>query len=319
MPCFICTSCSGEDYAVPGQNALVLETQDPKEFLGLFQRLRSNSGEAAALRRAGRWTARRSAWPEVVQRVLLPRVELSYDGGFPAVGATPLPVGRHRGPHEPPAAARSRFRPGWRRKPWELLGPQALKTGDRATSHGWLRDRLLRDRRRSENLPARSRRGELMRIEELMNRFPATCGFNDTLREAQHKMQGGNCEFLPVTAGRGSQYLVGVITDGDIRMAGQLGGRSLEKLRVKDAMSKKVYTCHLGESLAEAQASMQEAGIRRLPVVDDSGRLLGVLSLANVAHETERESEALSAQISAAHFGLVASRVHGPPRVGKPT
>jgi len=72
-----CTGCSGEDYAVPGQNALVLETQDPNEFLRLFSRLRSRPDEAALLRRRGRWMARRFAWPEVVQRVLLPRVEAS--------------------------------------------------------------------------------------------------------------------------------------------------------------------------------------------------------------------------------------------------
>jgi CBS domain-containing protein len=158
-----------------------------------------------------------------------------------------------------------------------------------------------------------------MRIEELMNRFPATCGPDDTLREAQQKMQGGNCEFLPVIAGRESQRLVGVITDGDIRMAGQLGGRSLQRLRVRDAMAKQVYTCTLRDSLAEAEAIMQEVGIRRLPVVDESGRLLGVLSLTAVAYEAERESEAMSAQISAAHFGLAASRVHEPHQVGEPT
>jgi glycosyltransferase involved in cell wall biosynthesis len=88
-----CTGCSGEDYAVPGQNALVLETQDPNEFLGLFGRLRSSPGEVAALRRAGRRTARRFAWAEVAQRVLLPRVELSYNGGSPAVGHDPATPG----------------------------------------------------------------------------------------------------------------------------------------------------------------------------------------------------------------------------------
>ncbi len=71
-----CTGCSGEDYAVAGQNALVLETGDPREFLTLFRRLRSNPRQATALRRSGRSTARRYAWPEVAQRVLLPRIEV---------------------------------------------------------------------------------------------------------------------------------------------------------------------------------------------------------------------------------------------------
>jgi glycosyltransferase involved in cell wall biosynthesis len=75
-----CTGCSGEDYAIAGQNALVLETADPREFVGLFGRLRSNPGEASALRRSGRSTAQRYAWPQVARGVLLPRIELARAG-----------------------------------------------------------------------------------------------------------------------------------------------------------------------------------------------------------------------------------------------
>lgn len=71
-----CTGCSGEDYAVPGQNAIVLETGDPREFIGLYEHLRHDRERQRALRRAGRATARRYAWPEVVERVLLPRIRL---------------------------------------------------------------------------------------------------------------------------------------------------------------------------------------------------------------------------------------------------
>ena len=74
-----CTGCSGEDYAAPGENALVLETENPREFLRLFHRLRSQPHDAASLRRAGQRTAKRFAWSQVVERVLLPRVELAYD------------------------------------------------------------------------------------------------------------------------------------------------------------------------------------------------------------------------------------------------
>ncbi|HTY17704.1 MAG TPA: glycosyltransferase, partial [Myxococcota bacterium] len=73
-----CLGATGEDYAVPGRNALVLETGDPAEFLGMFGRLRSRPEEAQAMRRAGRATARHFAWPEVVQRVLMPRIELAH-------------------------------------------------------------------------------------------------------------------------------------------------------------------------------------------------------------------------------------------------
>ena len=75
-----CTGCSGEDYAIAGQNALVLETADPREFVGLFERLRTNPAEASALRRSGRSTAQRYAWPQVARGVLLPRIELARSG-----------------------------------------------------------------------------------------------------------------------------------------------------------------------------------------------------------------------------------------------
>jgi glycosyltransferase involved in cell wall biosynthesis len=72
-----CTGSSGEDYAVPGHNALVLERGDADEFLGLYQRLRAQPREARALRRAARQTARHYAWPQVVRQALLPRAALA--------------------------------------------------------------------------------------------------------------------------------------------------------------------------------------------------------------------------------------------------
>jgi glycosyltransferase involved in cell wall biosynthesis len=71
-----CTGCSGEDYAAPGRNALVLETGDPGEFIGLYEPLRRNPERERAIRRAGQTTARHYAWREVVQGILLPRLAL---------------------------------------------------------------------------------------------------------------------------------------------------------------------------------------------------------------------------------------------------
>jgi glycosyltransferase involved in cell wall biosynthesis len=74
-----CTGCTGEDYAVPGHNALVLETTDPREFTALFRRMREHPDAAESLRRAGAETARHYAWPSIVEQVVLPRVELAQD------------------------------------------------------------------------------------------------------------------------------------------------------------------------------------------------------------------------------------------------
>jgi glycosyltransferase involved in cell wall biosynthesis len=71
-----CTGISGEDYAVPGRNALVLQTTDPREFVGLFERLKAHPAEAESIRRAGRKTAKHYAWPEIIERLFLPRLDL---------------------------------------------------------------------------------------------------------------------------------------------------------------------------------------------------------------------------------------------------
>jgi len=68
-----CTGCSGEDYAVPGQNALVLETTDPQEFVRLFERM--SPADEESLRHSGRVTARQYMWDRVIDRALLPRVD----------------------------------------------------------------------------------------------------------------------------------------------------------------------------------------------------------------------------------------------------
>jgi glycosyltransferase involved in cell wall biosynthesis len=71
-----CIGYTGEDYAMPGHNALALETNDPQEFLCLFGTLRANPTLERALRRAGRVTAQHYTWSEIMQRILLPRLRL---------------------------------------------------------------------------------------------------------------------------------------------------------------------------------------------------------------------------------------------------
>ena len=71
-----CTGLSGEDYAIPGRNALVMQTDDPRELSGVLRRLREHPQEERDLRRAARVTARQYAWSEIVTRVLLPRLDL---------------------------------------------------------------------------------------------------------------------------------------------------------------------------------------------------------------------------------------------------
>jgi glycosyltransferase involved in cell wall biosynthesis len=75
-----CTGGTGEDYVVPGWNALVLQTADPREFLGLFLPLQSHPPELRTIRRHGRLTANQHTWKAIIKRSLWPRLATEQNG-----------------------------------------------------------------------------------------------------------------------------------------------------------------------------------------------------------------------------------------------
>ncbi len=92
-----CTGGTGEDYAVPGWNALVLQSQDPREFVSFFHHLQNNPAEERAIRKRGRSTAMQYAWDGVIQRNLMPHLQLA--SGSLAPDATPPRAGPRHARH----------------------------------------------------------------------------------------------------------------------------------------------------------------------------------------------------------------------------
>jgi len=117
---------------------------------------------------------------------------------------------------------------------------------------------------------------------------------------------------LPVTEADGSGRLVGMITDRDICMAAHFAGRPLKDIQVADVMMRDVRACNPEDDLAEAGAIMRETAVRRLPVIDGSERVIGLLSLADLAREAVRERGAMNRQITVGEVGLVLGAVCEP-------
>jgi glycosyltransferase involved in cell wall biosynthesis len=101
-----CVGATGEDYAVPGWNALILQTSDPREFAELYCQLEARPSVERSLRLHGRTTARRYAWSAVLQRELLPRLAFAAE----AAPVRPVPAGRTERPASPPRSARATAR-----------------------------------------------------------------------------------------------------------------------------------------------------------------------------------------------------------------
>jgi len=157
-----------------------------------------------------------------------------------------------------------------------------------------------------------------MRIEQLMTKSPKSCRPADTLAEATQMMWHQDCGCLPVTADDGSQRVIGMITDRDICMAALFHGEPLKRIRVGDAMAKDVWACNPGDAPCEAEAIMREARVRRLPVVDQANQLLGLLSLADLAREAERQHWKKKREITVAEVGDVLAMICQPREFGGP-
>lgn len=78
--------------------------------------------------------------------------------------------------------------------------------------------------------------------------------------------------------------LVGMVTDRDITIRALADGRDIAKLTAKDVMTKDIACCHENDSTVAASRTMQERRIRRLPVLDKSEKLVGMLSLGDLTH-----------------------------------
>jgi len=128
-----------------------------------------------------------------------------------------------------------------------------------------------------------------MRVHELMTQQIQSCRPDDSLELAAQLMWDHDCGCIPVCAGDGASRTIGVITDRDICMGALFQGRPLRELRVSDAMARRLLACRPQDTLAEAEKAMRDARIRRLPVLDDQGSLIGMLSLADLAREAMRE------------------------------
>lgn len=154
-----------------------------------------------------------------------------------------------------------------------------------------------------------------MKVEELMTRAVATVAPEDGLDRAARWMRELDCGCVPVVDRR-SQSLVGIVTDRDACMTALRSDRPLSRLRVDEAMASWVFTCRPGDPIREAERLMGLHQVRRLPVVDGKGRLVGLLSLDDVAREARHECGLIAPTVSAEEVGTTLGQVGRPRLIG---
>ena len=128
-----------------------------------------------------------------------------------------------------------------------------------------------------------------MKVKELMVRDVRTCFAEDDLNQAAQIMWDADCGTVPVVDAAG--IVKGMITDRDVCMAAYTKGRTLGAIHVRSAMAREVAACSPEDTLETALSIMKKARVRRLPVTERNGKLVGIVSISDLVRETWREIE----------------------------
>src|SRR5688572_12013949 len=125
-----------------------------------------------------------------------------------------------------------------------------------------------------------------MRVSEVMTRGAECTHPDSTIREAAVRMQTLDVGSLPVCE---NDRLVGMVTDRDMTVRATAAGADPNDARVRDAMTAGIHFCFEDQDVAECARLMKENQIRRLPVLNRDKRMVGIVSLGDLAVETQDE------------------------------
>ena len=124
-----------------------------------------------------------------------------------------------------------------------------------------------------------------MKVSEVMTHAVQTISPDQPVQEAANFMLSADAGSIPVTEG---DRLIGMITDRDIAVRGIAKGYGPDTL-VRDLMTDDLIVVRVDEDVEEAATKMSEAQVRRLPVIDDQERLCGIVSLGDLARESDND------------------------------
>jgi CBS domain-containing protein len=113
---------------------------------------------------------------------------------------------------------------------------------------------------------------------------PAVCTAETTAQDAARMMETNDCGSLPIVDSRDSMKLAGVVTDRDLALR-ILGRGQAPSTPVREAMTKNVSTVKADDDLDAIESVMSGQQVRRVPVVDEQGRVIGIVAQADLARE----------------------------------
>ncbi|MGZ3742486.1 MAG: CBS domain-containing protein [Pseudobdellovibrionaceae bacterium] len=125
-----------------------------------------------------------------------------------------------------------------------------------------------------------------MLVNEVMKEKAAVIHFDHTVEEAAKLMEQGDFGSLPVER---DGKMVGMITDRDIVVRAVAKGKDPKKTTVSECMSEGISYCYQDEDVEAIAHKMAAVQVRRLPVIDRNKKLVGIVSLSDIARRVKNE------------------------------
>jgi CBS domain-containing protein len=122
-----------------------------------------------------------------------------------------------------------------------------------------------------------------MKVREVKTANPACCLATDTAQKVAQILRDQHVGSLPVIRDQSSSQLIGMITDRDLCCSVVADGLDPKNTTIERYISTDLVACRDDDSLDTCQEAMQEYKVRRIPVVDDLGRCIGIVSQADLA------------------------------------
>src|SRR3954464_11797701 len=128
-----------------------------------------------------------------------------------------------------------------------------------------------------------------------MTRDPQCCRREDTARRAAEIMRDKDCGVIPVVDD--SRRVVGIVTDRDLAVRVIAAGKSAD-IRLNEVMTAGAKCCSADDDLRDVEHKMAELQVRRIPICDAGGRVLGIISQADIARAAGMDSEVSEQEIA---------------------
>ena len=118
---------------------------------------------------------------------------------------------------------------------------------------------------------------------EVMTSNPVCCVPNDSVAKAAGLMKSEDIGSIPVIEDEQTKRLVGIVTDRDLALKVVAEGRDPKTTKVEAMMTHNVVTCRADDDLQKALDAMATHQLRRIPVVDNDNKIVGIIAQADVA------------------------------------